>query len=113
MPQSRVKSEFNGIMPGGAFEQSRSGLPATFPDSGRQWYSLAQWMFCNSSGIRSDNRNSRTFCDGFVVDRYVAVGLYVAEWGGSSRAHEVGRGIDVSAFGDYLAHNIKPWVVCN
>ena len=47
-----------------------------------------------------------------LCSRPVAVGLHVAEWGGSSRAHEVGRGIDVSAFGDYLAHNIKPWVVC-
>ncbi len=36
----------------------------------------------------------------------------MAEWGGSSRAHEVGRGIEMSAFGNYLAHNIKPWVIC-
>jgi hypothetical protein len=28
------------------------------------------------------------------------------------RAPEVGRHIDMPAFGVYLAHNIKPWVVC-
>ena len=62
MLRSRVYSEFSEIAPGGAFEQARSGLPATLPGSERQWYSLAQWGFCNSSGVRSDNRNSRTLC---------------------------------------------------
>jgi hypothetical protein len=31
MPRSRVYSELSGIAPGGAFEQSRRGLPATLP----------------------------------------------------------------------------------
>jgi hypothetical protein len=42
IPRSRVYSEFSGIAPDGAFEQSRRGLPATLPGYGRQWYSLAQ-----------------------------------------------------------------------
>ena len=63
MPEFDISREFSGITPGGAFEHSRSGLPATFTGSGRQWFSLAQWMFCYSSGVvRSDNRNSRTLC---------------------------------------------------
>ena len=36
------------------------GLSATFS---------AQWRFCNSSAVKSDNRNSRTLCDGFIVGR--------------------------------------------
>ena len=51
------------------------------------------------------------FCDGFIVNRQQS-GLHVAEWGTSSCAHEIGRGVDMTAFGDDLAHNSKPQVVC-
>ena len=48
-----------------------------------------------------------------LCSRPVAVGLHVAEWGVFFRAPKVGRHIDMSAFGVYLlAHNVKPWVVC-
>ena len=39
------------------------------------------------------------FCDGFIVNRW-HVGLHVAEWGSSSCAHEIGRGVDMAAFGN-------------
>ena len=51
------------------------------------------------------------FCDGFIVNRW-QVGLHVVEWGSSSCAYEIGRGVDMAAFGNDLAHNIKPRVVC-
>ncbi len=35
----------------------------------------------------------------------------MAEWGGASSAYEVGRGIDMPAFGCGLVHIIKPRVV--
>ena len=50
------------------------------------------------------------FCDGFIVNRW-QVGLHVAEWDSLSFAHEIGRGVDMAAFGNDLAHNIKPQVV--
>jgi hypothetical protein len=51
------------------------------------------------------------FCDGFTVNRQQS-GLHVAERGSSSSAHEPGRGVDMAAFGDDLAHNVEPRVVC-
>jgi hypothetical protein len=48
-----------------------------------------------------------------LCSRPVAVGFVCGRMGRVFRAHEVGRHIEMSAFGVYyLAHNIKPWVVC-
>ena len=51
------------------------------------------------------------FCDS-LIENWQQAGLHVAEWGSSSCAYEVRRGIDMAAFGDDLAHRIKPRVVC-
>ena len=49
-----------------------------------------------------------------LCSRPVAVGFACGRMGWFFRAHEVGRHIEMSAFGVYyLAHNIKPWVVCD
>ena len=60
MPSSFVVSELSGISSGAQFEQSRSGLPATFPCSGRQWYSLAVCIFAYTAGGMSATSNSST-----------------------------------------------------
>ena len=113
MPRSRVYSEFSEIAPGGAFEQSRSGLPTTLPGLGRQWYLLAQWRFCNSSGTIGivepcvyhaflRRLYSKPVAGGFAYDGMGHFVLYA-----QNRA-----GVDMVAFGDDWAHNIKPRVVC-
>ena len=50
------------------------------------------------------------FRDGFTVNRQQS-GLHVAERGGSSSTHEVGRGVDMPAFGNNLPDHVNPRVV--
>ena len=102
-PRSHVYSEFSGIAPGGAFEQSRSGRPATLPGSGRQWCSGGR-----TTGIVEPciyHELLRRLCSKPAAGGFAC--------GSSSCAHEIRRGVDMAAcFGDDLAHNIKPRVVC-